>query len=78
MNFFAEVTKTYFPYIIVLFFVGLALSIVTAIRYSKEKAAIEGTEEKLNAKPHIIRITIAIICFVIAQILLILNQKTFL
>lgn len=78
MNFFSEVTKTYFPYIIVLYIIGLVLSIITAIRYSKDKAAVEGTDEKINAKPHIIRIAVAIVCFVIAQVLLILNQKTFL
>lgn len=59
---------------IVLFIIGLIISIVTLVKYSKEKnkAVTAGTE--FVSKPHIIRISIAMVCFVVAQILLLMNR----
>ena len=59
---------------IIMFFVGMILAVITAVKYSKakRKADDEGTE--FNNNLYIIRIAIVFALFVAAQILLFLNN----
>ena len=57
-----------------MFFVGMILAVITAVKYSKakRKADDEGTE--FNNNLYVIRIAIVFALFIVAQILLFLNR----
>ena len=59
---------------IIMFFVGMILAVITAVKYSKakRKADDEGTE--FNNNLYVIRIAIVFALFIVAQILLFLNR----
>ena len=59
---------------IIMFFVGMILAVITAVKYSKakRKADDEGTE--FNNNLYVIRIAIVFALFIAAQILLFLNK----
>lgn len=61
----------YFVAALILFLIGLIMSIVTAVKYFKQK---KKQGDDFSAKPFAVKFGIVIALFVIAQILLILNK----
>lgn len=56
---------------IVLFIIGIILSAVTLVKFSKRKNEAEKTS---FSKADIIRISIIAVCFIVTQILLLMNR----
>ncbi len=56
---------------IILFIIGLIISIITLVKISKEK---NKDEKNSFSKANVIRISIVAVCFIAAQILLLLNR----
>ena len=59
---------------IIMFFVGMILAVITAVKYSKAKRKADDEGTDFNNNPYVIRIAIVFALFVATQILLFLNK----
>ncbi|MCR4594640.1 MAG: hypothetical protein K5761_06255 [Clostridiales bacterium] len=57
---------------LILFVIGLVLAIISLSKYSRDKQELG---EEMNKKPHIIRIAIVLVIFVLSQVCLILGRQ---
>ena len=59
---------------IIMFFVGMILAVITAVKYAKAKRKADDDGTEFNNNLYIIRIAIVFALFIAAQILLFLNK----